>query len=71
MNAEIDPFASDGKLLANKLRVAGVMTKRELYTGVTHEVFGMDAAVAAAAKAQDFAAQELKAAFAARVSTAK
>ena len=71
INAEIDPLASDGQFLADKLRAAGVKTKREVYTGVTHEFFGMDAAVAAAAKAQDFAAQELKAAFATRVSTAK
>ncbi len=62
INAEIDPLASDGQLLAGKLRAAGVKTTHELYKGVTHEFFGMDAVVGNAAKAQDLAARELKAA---------
>jgi len=45
INAEIDPLASDGQLLAEKLRAAGVKTTHELYKGVTHEFFGMDAVV--------------------------
>ena len=64
INAEIDPLASDGQLLAEKLRAAGVKTTHELYKGVTHEFFGMDAVVGNAAKAQDLAARELKAALA-------
>jgi acetyl esterase len=64
INAEIDPLASDGQLLAEKLRAAGVKTTHELYKGVTHEFFGMDAVVGDAAKAQDLAARELKAALA-------
>lgn len=62
INAEIDPLASDGQILAEKLRGAGVKTTHELYKGVTHEFFGMDAVVSDAAKAQDFAAREMKAA---------
>ena len=64
INAEIDPLASDGQLLAEKLRVAGVKVTHELYKGVTHEFFGMDAVVGNAAKAQDLAARKLKAALA-------
>ena len=63
INAEIDPLASDGQLLADKLRAAGVKTTHELFKGVTHEFFGMDAVVGNAAKAQDLAARELKAAW--------
>ncbi len=66
INADIDPLASDGQILADKLRAAGVKVKRELYKGVTHEFFGMDAVVADAAKAQDMAARELKTALASR-----
>ncbi len=64
INAEIDPLASDGQLLADKLKAAGVKVTHELYKGVTHEFFGMDAVVGDAAKAQDLAARELKAALA-------
>ena len=67
INAEIDPLASDGQLLAEKLRAAGVKTTHELYKGVTHEFFGIDIVVGNAAKAQDFAARELKAALAGNV----
>ncbi len=47
-----------------KLRAAGVKTTHELYKGVTHEFFGMDAVVGNAVKAQDLAARELKTALA-------
>ena len=69
INAEIDPLASDGDLLAAKLKAAGVKTTHEFYKGVTHEFFGMDAVVANAAKAQDLAARELKSAFKASPAT--
>lgn len=65
INAEIDPLASDGLLLTEKLRAAGVRTTYQPYAGVTHEFFGADAVVADAASAQDLAARELRAAFAA------
>ena len=62
INAEIDPLASEGLLLVEKLRAAGVETTHHLYEGVTHEFFGMDAVVADAASAQDLAARNLRAA---------
>lgn len=65
INAGIDPLASDGLLLTEKLRAAGVRTTYQPYAGVTHEFFGADAVVADAAAAQDLAARELRAAFAA------
>ena len=66
INAGIDPLASDGLMLAEKLQTAGNKVTRHLYNGVTHEFFGMDAVVSDAAKAQDVAAAELKAALAAK-----
>lgn len=65
INAAIDPLASDGLLLSGKLRAAGVRTTHQLYEGVTHEFFGMDAVVADSGRAQDLAARELRAALAA------
>ena len=62
INAGIDPLASDGLLLTQKLRAAGVATTHHLYEGVTHEFFGMDAVVADAGKAQDLGARALRAA---------
>lgn len=46
-----------------KLKAAGVDTTHQVYSGVTHEFFGMDAVVAKAREAQDVAAGKLKAAF--------
>ena len=63
IGAEIDPLRSDGTLLADKLEQAGVKVHYELYSGVTHEFFGMDAVVAKAGEAQDFAAADLRRAF--------
>lgn len=60
ITAEIDPLMSDGSLLADRLKAAGVPTKYQNYTGVTHEFFGMAAVVPQAAQAQDLAAAELK-----------
>jgi acetyl esterase len=62
--AEIDPLMSEGKVLADKLKQAGVETTYHSYSGVTHEFFGMDAVVADAKKAQDVAAKDLHDAFA-------
>ncbi len=61
--AEIDPLQSEGKLLSDKLSAAGVQTDYQLYTGVTHEFFGMAAVVPQAKEAQALAASKLKAAF--------
>ncbi|RYY65344.1 MAG: alpha/beta hydrolase [Chitinophagaceae bacterium] len=60
--AEIDPLQSEGKLLSDKLKDAGVETDYELYNGVTHEFFGMAAVVPQAKDAQALAAKKLKSA---------
>lgn len=64
ITAEIDPLMSDGKMLAEKLEAAGVKTTYQNNDGVTHEFFGMDAVLDDAKRAQDFAVNDLKAAFA-------
>ena len=61
--AEIDPLLSEGKTLADKLQAAGVGTTYKLYTGVTHEFFGMASVLPEAADAQNLAAGALKKAF--------
>jgi acetyl esterase len=61
--AEIDPLLSEGKAYADKLKKDGVQVSYKEYKGVTHEFFGMGAAVPAAKDAEQFAADALKAAF--------
>lgn len=61
--AEIDPLRSDGELLAEKLEAAGVDAEVESYDGVTHEFFGMAAAVDDAEDAQGVAFKALTDAF--------
>jgi acetyl esterase len=61
--AEIDPLQTEGKLLSDKLKAAQVETDYQLYTGVTHEFFGMTNVVPQAKEAQALAAKKLKAAF--------
>lgn len=60
INAEIDPLLSEGGTLADKLRAANVSVTRQVYTGVTHEFFGMAQVVREAKEAQALAAQRLK-----------
>jgi acetyl esterase/lipase len=60
INAEIDPLESEGKMLSEKLMAAGVSTTRKLYTGVTHEFFGMATVIPEAKEAQAYAASQLK-----------
>lgn len=60
IGAEIDPLASEGKMLADKLRAAGVKTTYREYKGVTHEFFGMNAVVSDAENAQKLGAKELR-----------
>ena len=62
IGAEIDPLQSEGKLLADKLKDAGVDTEYKLYDGVTHEFFGMATVVPEAKDAQGLAAKNLKSA---------
>jgi acetyl esterase len=63
IGAEIDPLQSEGKLLSDKFKEANVETDYQLYTGVTHEFFGMAAVVPEAKDAQALATKKLKAAF--------
>ncbi len=63
INAEIDPLRDDGKLYAEKLKSAGVPVKRTVYSGVTHEFFGMGAAVAKGKLAMQEAAEGFETAF--------
>ena len=60
----IDPLMSDGKMLAEKLKSAGVSTSYKNYEGVTHEFFGMGAVIADAEAAENFATHDLKESFA-------
>lgn len=61
--AEIDPLQTEGMLLRDKLRSVGVSVTYQLYTGVTHEFFGMYAIVPEAQQAQELAATQLINAF--------
>ena len=63
ITAEYDPLLSDGEMLSDKLKAAGVAVNYKNYNGVTHEFFGMATVVPAAKNAQAFAASELKTAF--------
>jgi acetyl esterase len=63
ITAEIDPLQSEGLMLADKLKAAGVEVDSENYNGVTHEFFGMAAVVSKAKDAQAYAAKQLKKAF--------
>jgi acetyl esterase len=64
ITAEIDPLRSDGERLGGKLKLATVPVEMRDYDGVTHDFFGMGAAVEKAALAQQLVATQLKAAFA-------
>lgn len=61
--AEIDPLWSEGEALAAKLKEAGVDVNARVFSGVTHEFFGMGKVVKAAAQATDMAVADLKEAF--------
>jgi len=65
ITAEIDPLRSGGKLLAGKLKTAGVPVNYNNYEGVTHEFFGMGEVVDEAKDAVEFAARDLKKSFSA------
>ncbi len=61
--AEEDPLLSDGQDYATALREAGDTVTYKLYTGTTHEFFGMGAVVAKARQAEKFGAAQLAASF--------
>jgi acetyl esterase/lipase len=63
VTAEIDPLQSDGTMLADKLKAAGVSVDSKNYDGVTHEFFGMGAVVPEAKDAEMYAVNRLKKAF--------
>ena len=63
INAQIDPLRSDGVLLAQAHKQAGVKVEHKEYTRVTHEFFGAAAVVSEAKDAQSFAGEQLGAAF--------
>lgn len=61
--AELDPLQTEGKLLADRLKAAGVVVTYKRYDGVTHEFFGMATVLPEAKQAQALAADALKKAF--------
>ena len=63
IQAEIDPLLSQGTAYAEALQAAGVEVAVNLYTGVTHEFFGMGSVVDTAHEAEMAAAEALTAAF--------
>lgn len=60
---QIDPLMSEGQMLSDKMKAAGVQVNYRNYDGVTHEFFGMGAVLDKAKQAQQFAADGLKSAF--------
>lgn len=62
INAGIDPLRSDGEMLAEKLRAAGVAAEQRTWPGATHEFFGLAPVVPDAVEAQRLAATRLRAA---------
>jgi acetyl esterase len=63
IGAEIDPLQTEGQQLTQRFRDFAVPVSYQLYPGTTHEFFGTYAVVQKAGQAQDFAAQQLRAAF--------
>ena len=61
--ADEDPLKSDGQDYATALTNAGVAVTYQLFTGTTHEFFGMGAVVAKAKAAELFGAAQLAASF--------
>ncbi len=63
VTAQIDPLHSEGAMLAEAMKKAGVPVTYRHYDGVAHEFFGMSAVVDKAKEAQQFAADDLKRSF--------
>ena len=61
--AEIDPLCSDGELLAEKLKDAGVEVNSHIFYGATHEFFGMATVVGEAKLAEGIAVMDLRGSF--------
>lgn len=58
--AQIDPLRSEGMMLAERLRKAGVDVRTRAFEGATHEFFGMDAVYEDAQQAQRFVGQRVR-----------
>ncbi|QEI07481.1 alpha/beta hydrolase [Pigmentiphaga aceris] len=63
INARLDPLRSDGAMLEDALKKAGVSVERKDYAGVTHEFFGGAAVLQKAREAQAYAGQRLMQSF--------
>ncbi len=63
ITAQYDPLQTEGEMLRDKLKAAGVAVDFKNYDGVTHEFFGMAAIVPQAKDAQAYGANALKKAF--------
>lgn len=63
INAQVDPLRSEGEMLAQRLKAAGVKVDQHTYEGVNHEFFGMGAVVDDAKDAVSRVGKNLKAAF--------
>ncbi|MGJ7612457.1 MULTISPECIES: alpha/beta hydrolase [unclassified Variovorax] len=63
INAQIDPLREDGAMLQSALKKAGVKVDRKIYSGVTHEFFGMGAVVMKARDAEKMGGKALQASF--------
>jgi len=61
--AQEDPLQSDGQAYAAKLQAAGNQVVYQLYTGTTHEFFGMGDVVGKAKQAEQFGASRIAASF--------
>ena len=66
INAELDPLRTDGELLAQRFRDAGVAVEQRTFDGVVHEFFGMTPVLAKAREAQAMAADALRRAWGTR-----
>jgi acetyl esterase/lipase len=60
---QIDPLRSEGQLLAQRLKDAGVSVDSRNYEGVAHEFFGMGAVLEKARDANQYGADGLKKSF--------
>ena len=63
ITAQIDPLRSEGQMLGERMKAAGVEVAMRNYDGVAHEFFGMGAVVDKAKDAVAFAAAGLKRGF--------
>ena len=63
ITSQIDPLRSEGQMLAEKLKQAGVEVRSRNFDGVAHEFFGMGAVLPEAREAVAFVSEGLKNSF--------